>query len=60
MTDNFILIPDYQIFESAHLARELNQNENSEIDIIINPKEDTIRNIKSTIIIVKREVKDGT
>jgi len=29
MVDSFILIPDYQVFESANLAREVNQIDNS-------------------------------
>lgn len=49
----------YSIKIPKALALKANIYENSEFEILINPKEDTIRNIKSKIVIVKKEVKSG-
>ena len=41
------------------LALKAGINESTEFVIIVNPKEETIKNIKSKIVIFKRDVKDG-
>jgi len=41
------------------LALKSGIDEDSEFIILVNPKEETIKNIKSKIIIFKKEVEDG-
>ena len=41
------------------LALKAGLNEKSEFKIIINPKEETIKNVKSNIIIFKKEGENG-
>jgi hypothetical protein len=49
----------YSIKIPKSLALKAGLDENSEFNIIINPKEETIKNISSSIIIFKRGDKDG-
>jgi len=41
------------------LALKARLEENSEFVILVNPKEETIKNIRSKIVIFKKEEKDG-
>lgn len=49
----------YSIKIPKSLALKAGLTEKSEIKIIINPKEETIKNIKSNIVIFKKEEKNG-
>lgn len=49
----------YSIKIPKSLALKAGLNEDSEFKIIINPKEETIKNIKSKIIIFKKEGENG-
>ena len=52
-------ISQFSIKLPKSLALKAGFNKDSEIEIIINPKEETIKNIKSKIIIFKRGEKNG-
>ena len=49
----------YSIKIPKSLALKAGLTEKSEIKIIINPKQETIRNIKSNIVIFKKEEQNG-